>query len=155
MSIYIYIYVYIFILTKNCLFEGFLISFSSSRPCILKFNWAVQIHQIFNWLFSSIVCLSLTIASCLFFQAIFNPQGTRILTASSDKTARLWDPITGDCVQVRSFNHFFVVNACVMFIGYITGSFKFKQFYCFYCSCLSSLISLLRRCPVMCRERKI
>ncbi len=30
----------------------------------------------------------------------FNPQGVRILTASSDKTARLWDVETGDCLQV-------------------------------------------------------
>merc|ERR1712060_609598 len=30
----------------------------------------------------------------------FNPQGTRVLTASSDKTCRLWDAATGDCVQV-------------------------------------------------------
>lgn len=33
----------------------------------------------------------------------FNPQGVRILTASSDKTARLWDAETGDCLQVRPF----------------------------------------------------
>jgi len=32
----------------------------------------------------------------------FNPQGVRILTASSDKTARLWDVETGDCLQVLS-----------------------------------------------------
>eukprot|EP00795_Rhopilema_esculentum_P016681 gene16681-8123_t len=32
--------------------------------------------------------------------AIFNPQGNRILTAGSDKTARLWDPFTGECVQI-------------------------------------------------------
>jgi len=30
----------------------------------------------------------------------FNPQGIRILTASSDKTARLWDAETGDCLQI-------------------------------------------------------
>mmetsp|Transcript_11244 Transcript_11244/g.34561 ORF Transcript_11244/g.34561 Transcript_11244/m.34561 type:complete len:115 (-) Transcript_11244:234-578(-) len=33
----------------------------------------------------------------------FNPQGMRILTASSDKTARLWDAETGDCLQVWSY----------------------------------------------------
>lgn len=33
-------------------------------------------------------------------QVIFNPQGTRILTASSDKTARLWDPLKGECLQI-------------------------------------------------------
>lgn len=30
----------------------------------------------------------------------FNPKGNRILTASSDKTARLWDAATGHCLQV-------------------------------------------------------
>jgi len=30
----------------------------------------------------------------------FNPQGSKILTASSDKTARLWDVETGDCLQI-------------------------------------------------------
>ena len=30
----------------------------------------------------------------------FNPPGTRILTASSDKTARVWDVDTGDCLQI-------------------------------------------------------
>ena len=28
------------------------------------------------------------------------PQGSRILTASSDKTARIWETETGDCLQV-------------------------------------------------------
>ena len=30
----------------------------------------------------------------------FNPQGSRILTASSDKTSRLWDVESGECLQV-------------------------------------------------------
>lgn len=30
----------------------------------------------------------------------FNPQGTKILTASSDKTARLWEVESGDSLQV-------------------------------------------------------
>jgi WD40 repeat protein len=30
----------------------------------------------------------------------FNPQGTRLLTASSDKTARIWDVTNAQCVQV-------------------------------------------------------
>lgn len=34
------------------------------------------------------------------FQTCFNPQGTRILTASSDKVARLWDADTGNCLQL-------------------------------------------------------
>ncbi len=33
----------------------------------------------------------------------FNPQGTRVITASSDKTCRLWDTDTGDCLQVCAF----------------------------------------------------
>ena len=38
---------------------------------------------------------------CLFFtQICFNPSGSRVLTASSDKTARLWDPETGMEKQV-------------------------------------------------------
>jgi len=30
----------------------------------------------------------------------FSPQGSRVLTASSDKTARIWETETGDCLQV-------------------------------------------------------
>ena len=30
----------------------------------------------------------------------FNPQSSKVLTASSDKTARLWDTETGDCLQI-------------------------------------------------------
>ena len=30
----------------------------------------------------------------------FNPPGTRVLTASSDRTCRLWDVDTGQCLQV-------------------------------------------------------
>ena len=37
-------------------------------------------------------------SSCL--QICFNPQGTKVMTASSDKTARLWDPETGECKQI-------------------------------------------------------
>ena len=34
-------------------------------------------------------------------QVTFNPQGSRVLTASSDKTAKLWDHMSGRCLQVR------------------------------------------------------
>ena len=51
----------------------------------------------------------------IFFQAIFNPQGTRILTAGSDKTARLWDPYTGDCVQASEFSFLFKINSPLRF----------------------------------------
>lgn len=30
----------------------------------------------------------------------FNPQGSKVLTASSDKMARLWEVETGDCMQI-------------------------------------------------------
>ena len=30
----------------------------------------------------------------------FSPQGSRVLTASSDKSARIWETETGDCLQV-------------------------------------------------------
>lgn len=33
-------------------------------------------------------------------QISFNPQGNRLLTGSSDKTARIWDVQTGQCLQV-------------------------------------------------------
>jgi hypothetical protein len=40
----------------------------------------------------------------------FNPQGSRILTASSDKSARIWEVETGGCMQVKLYctlTHFF------------------------------------------------
>ena len=33
------------------------------------------------------------------FQISFNPQGSKLLTASADKTAKLWDPLSGTCLQ--------------------------------------------------------
>mmetsp|Transcript_61884 Transcript_61884/g.195560 ORF Transcript_61884/g.195560 Transcript_61884/m.195560 type:complete len:85 (+) Transcript_61884:1293-1547(+) len=30
----------------------------------------------------------------------FNPQGSKIITASSDKTCRIWDVNDGNCLQV-------------------------------------------------------
>ena len=33
-------------------------------------------------------------------QVTFDPKGSRVLTASADKTARLWDSTTGNCIQV-------------------------------------------------------
>ena len=33
-------------------------------------------------------------------QICFNAQGSRVLTASADKTARLWDVQSGVCLQV-------------------------------------------------------
>ena len=32
-------------------------------------------------------------------QVTFNPQGTRVLTSSADRTLKLWDPLTGACKQ--------------------------------------------------------
>lgn len=37
---------------------------------------------------------------CIFLKICFNPKGNRILTASCDKTARLWDAATGHCLQI-------------------------------------------------------
>jgi dynein assembly factor with WDR repeat domains 1 len=56
------------------------------RPSSLSFNVFLRISShFFNNFFS---------------QISFNPQGTKILTASADKTARLWDPETGECKQI-------------------------------------------------------
>jgi len=30
----------------------------------------------------------------------FNPQGTKLITASSDKTCRVWETDSGECLQV-------------------------------------------------------
>lgn len=38
--------------------------------------------------------------SCMHHGLLLTLQGTRALTASSDKTCRLWDMDTGDCLQV-------------------------------------------------------
>jgi WD40 repeat protein len=40
------------------------------------------------------------ITSFATLQISFNPQGNRLLTGSSDKTARIWDVQTGQCLQV-------------------------------------------------------
>lgn len=47
-------------------------------------------------------CMRLcTLSLSLFLsQVTFNPQGTKILTASSDKSAQLWEVETGDCLQM-------------------------------------------------------
>lgn len=36
----------------------------------------------------------------VWLQVTFNPSGSRILTASSDKTARVWDVESGECSQM-------------------------------------------------------
>merc|ERR1740130_953122 len=48
--------------------------------------WSIIHHSASNTIFLLQVC--------------FNPQGTKILTASSDKTSRLWDCESGECLQV-------------------------------------------------------
>ena len=50
--------------------------------------------------FSSFFTLDPFIFVSSYVQITFNPQGTSVLTASADKTARLWDPETGSCKQV-------------------------------------------------------
>ncbi|CDQ91723.1 unnamed protein product, partial [Oncorhynchus mykiss] len=41
-----------------------------------------------------------TLMSISTSQICFNAQGSRVLTASADKTARLWDVQSGVCLQV-------------------------------------------------------
>ncbi|KAG7265976.1 hypothetical protein CRUP_022681 [Coryphaenoides rupestris] len=48
----------------------------------------------------------------------FSPQGGRVLTASSDKTARLWDVASGRCLQVLE-GHTDEIFSC----SFITGSY--------------------------------
>jgi dynein assembly factor with WDR repeat domains 1 len=33
-------------------------------------------------------------------KAVFNPQGSKILSAGFDQTARIWDVETGKCLQI-------------------------------------------------------
>lgn len=55
----------------------------------------------------------------------FNPQGSRILTASSDKTARLWDPHTGQCIQILEGHTDEIFSCAFNYKGdiIITGNF--------------------------------
>lgn len=54
----------------------------------------------------------------------FNPQGTRLLTASADKTARLWDPFSGDCKQILEGHNDEIFSCAFNYEGntIITGS---------------------------------
>ena len=60
-------------------------------------NYKVTVEKSLRYL---VGIISLTSLSLSFYQVTYNPQGSLILTASSDKTARLWDPVSGNCVQV-------------------------------------------------------
>ena len=51
----------------------------------------------------------------------FNPQGSRILTASSDKTAKLWDPMSGRCLQVRGVGQVREVRGWDERVGQVRG----------------------------------
>lgn len=54
----------------------------------------------------------------------FSPQGTRCLTASSDKTGRLWDPFSGKCIQVLEGHNDEIFSCAFNYEGNIivTGS---------------------------------
>uniref|UniRef100_A0A8C8ACZ8 Uncharacterized protein n=1 Tax=Otus sunia TaxID=257818 RepID=A0A8C8ACZ8_9STRI len=46
------------------------------------------------------ICSSGSMLKSQNISVCFNPKGNCILTASSDKTARLWDAATGHCLQI-------------------------------------------------------
>lgn len=46
-------------------------------------------------------------------QISFNPQGTRVLTASADTTCKLWSVKSGDCLQTLT-GHTEEVFACAL-----------------------------------------
>lgn len=90
------------------------------------------------------------------FQITFNPQGTAILTASSDKTARIWDPETGNCKQILEGHTDEIFSCAFNYEGniIITGKLffvKYQSFYCLiiklsniienYCNCIYVLVT--------------
>lgn len=56
--------------------------------------YVIAVHA--AWLFSFVRPPALLRASP---QVCFNPQGTKCITASSDKTCKVWDASTGECLQ--------------------------------------------------------
>lgn len=88
------------------------------------------------------------------FQITFNPQGTAILTASSDKTARIWDPETGNCKQILEGHTDEIFSCAFNYEGniIITGKLFFGKYQSFYfliiklsyinyCNCISVLVT--------------
>ena len=57
-------------------------------------------------------------------QVAFNPQGNKIITASSDRSCRVWDVESGDCLQVLEGHTDEIFSAAFNYEGdtIITGS---------------------------------
>ena len=77
---------------------------SPYSPHILLFHPSSVLPPIFLGSSSVLPCV----------KVCFNPQGTKILTASSDKSARIWEVETGDCLQVQT-EHLYNIQCSEIF----------------------------------------
>jgi len=69
----------------------------------------------------------------IFLKICFSPKGNHILTASSDKTARLWDAATGHCLQILEGHTDEIFSCAFNYKGdiIITGSQYIPFFFLF------------------------